>query len=65
MRHNGEFLKTGRVVEATRSPGMERVINEQALEQTALDRLSDTLLPKLISGKLRVPDAERVLEAVG
>jgi len=44
---------------------MERVINEQALEQTALDRLSDTLLPKLISGKLRVPDAERVLEAVG
>ncbi|WP_084319237.1 restriction endonuclease subunit S [Deferrisoma camini] len=34
-------------------------------EMRALSQIRDTLLPKLISGELRVPDAERVLEAVG
>jgi len=32
-------------------------------ECVTLSRLRDTLLPKLISGELRVPDAERILEA--
>jgi type I restriction enzyme S subunit len=27
--------------------------------------LRDTLLPKLISGELRIPDAERLLEEAG
>ena len=35
------------------------------VESRTLATLRDTLLPKLISGELRVPDAERVLEAVG
>ena len=30
-----------------------------------LVRLRDALLPKLISGELRIPDAERLLEEVG
>jgi type I restriction enzyme, S subunit len=32
-------------------------------ESRSLAQLRDTLLPKLISGELRVPDAERILEA--
>jgi type I restriction enzyme S subunit len=31
----------------------------------ALARIRDTLLPKLISGELRIPDAERLLEEAG
>jgi len=27
--------------------------------------MRDTLLPKLISGEIRIPDAERMLEEVG
>jgi type I restriction enzyme S subunit len=36
----------------------------QAIQQesNALAALRDTLLPKLISGELRVPDADRLLE---
>lgn len=34
-------------------------------ESRTLAKLRDTLLPKLISGELRVPDAERLLEAAG
>jgi len=33
-------------------------------EQTTLADLRDTLLPRLISGKLRVPEAEAMLTAV-
>ena len=35
------------------------------LESKTLAELRDTLLPKLISGELRVPDAEKMLEEVG
>ncbi len=34
-------------------------------EMRTLSKLRDTLLPKLISGELRVPDAEKLLEVVG
>ncbi len=40
-------------------------VNAAARESRTLSSLRDTLLPKLISGELRVPDAEMVLEAVG
>jgi len=33
-------------------------------EQTTLTALRDTLLPRLISGKLRVPEAEAMLMEV-
>jgi hypothetical protein len=33
-------------------------------ENRALAALRDALLPKLISGELRVPDAERFMEAI-
>jgi len=35
------------------------------LEILSLQKLRDNLLPKLISGELRVPDAEKMLEEVG
>jgi type I restriction enzyme S subunit len=35
------------------------------LESKTLSELRDTLLPKLISGKLRIPDAEKFLEEAG
>lgn len=38
-------------------------INEQ--ENICLSELRDTLLPKLISGELRIPDAEKFLEEAG
>jgi hypothetical protein len=37
----------------------ESVVEDAALEWLAA--LRDTLLPKLISGELRVPDAERIV----
>ena len=38
--------------------------NRAGRESRALAALRDTLLPKLISGEIRVPDAERVVEPV-
>ena len=34
-------------------------------ENTLLARMRDTLLPKLVSGELRIPEAERLLEEAG
>jgi len=34
-------------------------------ETVVLTELRDTLLPKLISGELRIPDAEKFLEEAG
>ena len=34
-------------------------------ESETLSELRDTLLPKLISGELRIPDAEKFLEEAG
>lgn len=39
-------------------------INQNALENQTLTQLRDTLLPKLISGELRVKDAEKTLSEV-
>ena len=36
--------------------------SEQATESRALTKLRDTLLPKLISGELRIPEAEKLTE---
>jgi type I restriction enzyme S subunit len=36
-----------------------------AEENTLLARMRDTLLPKLVSGELRIPEAERLLEEAG
>ena len=43
---------------------LERQLNIR-LESRTLTQLRDALLPKLISGKLRVTDAEKILEEVG
>jgi type I restriction enzyme S subunit len=34
-------------------------------QSTLLSATRDALLPKLISGELRIPDAEKMLEEVG
>jgi type I restriction enzyme S subunit len=44
-------------------PIFERVVSN-LLSIRILESLRDTLLPRLISGKLRVPDAEKMVEAV-
>jgi type I restriction enzyme S subunit len=38
-------------------------ILDSALATQSLTKLRDTLLPKLISGELRIPDAEKLAEA--
>lgn len=44
------------------SPFMDKVLHH-IFEMNTLANIRDSLLPKLISGELRVPDAERILEA--
>lgn len=46
------------------TPSIERSILSQQ-ESKVLSELRDTLLPKLISGELRIPDAEKFLEEAG
>jgi type I restriction enzyme S subunit len=42
-----------------------RRISANADQSVILSKIRDTLLPKLISGELRIPDAEKMLEEVG
>lgn len=42
-----------------------RQMAENERESRSLAQLRDTLLPKLISGELRIPDAEAFLKAPG
>jgi type I restriction enzyme S subunit len=42
-----------------------RKISERAAQSSILSTIRDTLLPKLISGEIRIPDAEKMLEEVG
>jgi len=42
-----------------------RCILENQKESSVIANLRDTLLPKLISGELRVPDVEKILERAG
>jgi type I restriction enzyme S subunit len=44
-------------------PLFERILHNRSLIDN-LSELRDTLLPRLISGKLRVPEAEKLVEAV-
>ena len=37
---------------------------QNARQATTLSSIRDTLLPRLISGKLRMPEAEKMVEAV-
>ena len=39
--------------------------NLRGTQSGTLIQIRDTLLPKLISGKLRIPDAEKMIEEVG
>jgi type I restriction enzyme S subunit len=48
---------------ATMSPLHDRIVQSRLQARTLAD-LRDTLLPRLISGKLRVPEAEKMVEAV-
>jgi len=57
---NGAFITA---FERTVSPVMERV-KENLKQAQTLATLRDTLLPRLISGKLRLSEAEAVLEEV-
>jgi type I restriction enzyme, S subunit len=49
---------------AIASPLMQRIFAAEK-ENEILSELRDTLLPKLISGDLRIPDAEKFLEEAG
>jgi type I restriction enzyme, S subunit len=44
---------------------MDESIQSNTLETEHLTTIRDALLPKLISGEIRIPDAERMLEEVG
>jgi type I restriction enzyme S subunit len=44
---------------------MEQLISENNARSQTLAMIRDTLLPRLISGKLRLPEAEAVLAEVG
>jgi len=44
------------------APIFDSVFSNEA-DSISVCRLRDTLLPKLISGELRVPDAERIVGA--
>lgn len=44
---------------------MDDAVRNRTLEIEVLTELRDTLLPKLISGDLRIPDAEKFLEEAG
>jgi len=50
-----------------RFDALNRALSERvhvsALESRTLAALRDTLLPKLLSGELRIPDAEKLVEA--
>ena len=49
-----------RAADAVMSPLLDRII-QQRLESRSVAELRDALLPKLISGDLRVKDAERIV----
>ena len=44
---------------------VDRRISLSLVETESLTALRDALLPRLISGELRVPDAEKMIEEVG
>ena len=55
------------VIESFRSTGdsILRQVDASARQSELLAKTRDALLPKLISGELRIPDAEKLLDEVG
>ena len=51
-------------LEARIEPFFHRILNNMTESLTLFAALRDTLLPKLISGEVRVPDVERFAETV-
>ena len=47
------------------SKNMLEKVSKNSLENITLEKLRDTLLPKLISGELKIPDAENLFEKAG
>ena len=47
------------------SKNMLEKVSKNSLENITLEKLRDTLLPKLISGELKIPDAENLVEKAG
>ncbi|MGG7056522.1 restriction endonuclease subunit S [Nitrosomonas sp. ANs5] len=58
---NHELLS---IYDETVTPYMGRIVDNIAQVQS-LSRLRDTLLPKLLSGQLRIPEAEAMIERAG
>jgi restriction endonuclease S subunit len=56
-------LQIAEQFELEAGPLMQRILNNRQTART-LGELRDTLLPRLISGKLRVPEAQKLVEAV-
>jgi len=65
-------LRDQRLIKVPYFPSIQTVVGERiqrllqrqavaSVESRTLASLRDTLLPKLISGELRVPDAERIV----
>jgi type I restriction enzyme S subunit len=59
-------LPTNSVIKATSSvcEPIYQQVHENEKESQTLANLRDTLLPKLLSGELRVPEAEKQVEEV-
>jgi type I restriction enzyme, S subunit len=57
-RHRGTAARL--TTEATVRPLYERIL-VSVRESIVLRNVRDTLVPKLISGELRIPDAERIV----
>lgn len=55
-------MKSVKRFDSIADPLMKKIHNDM-LNNKALSNLRDTLLPKLISGEIRVPEAEKVVEA--
>ena len=47
------------------SINMLEKVSKNSLENITLEKLRDTLLPKLISGELKIPDAEKFIDEAG
>ena len=62
------FVKPGKRLLDVFNQTVETSIKKQLLigkQCQVLSQMRDSLLPKLISGEIRIPDAERMLEEVG
>ncbi len=56
-------VKLSHLFDETIDPYFERIL-QNSTQSTSLSKLRDTLLPKLLSGELRIPDAEKLVANV-